>query len=99
MAEVTYTSCHVADLSPGKGRGLMLLGLDITVGASGRTVTTGLTEISGLGWAVEDGAVDIATQSCTFAISGGTITVYEGKISDYTFADNAVRLIAMGVVR
>ena len=99
MAEVTYTACHAANLTPGKGRGLTLLGLNITLAASGGTVTTGLTEISGVGWAVEDAAVDANTQSVTVAISGGVVTVYEGKLSDYVFAANPIRLLIMGVVR
>lgn len=99
MAEVTWTACHAADLTPAKGRGLKLLGLDITTAATGDTITTGLTEVSGMSFLVEDAAADANSCSCAFAISGGTITIYVGKYNDYADAASSVRLLVMGVVR
>lgn len=100
MVEVTWTACHSAKLIPHKGRGLVLLGLDITMAATGDTLTTGLTEISGAGWAYEDAALDINSGAVLAAISGGTITLYSGKISDPTAdASGPTRLLVMGTVR
>ena len=98
-AEVTWTACHAASLTPAKGRGLKLLGLDITTAATADTVTTGLTEISGLSFLVEDAAADIASCACAFGISGGTISVYVGKYTDYADVASSIRLLVMGVVR
>ena len=100
MAEATWTSCHSAKLKTNKGRGLVLLGLDITPAATADFITTGLTEISGVGWAMEDAALDIASAFIVGAISGGTLTIYNAKISDTaTDASGPMRLLIMGVVR
>lgn len=100
MTEVDFTAMHVADLTHGKGRGMKLIGCDLTLTDS-ETLTTGLSEISGVSYVVESAAVN-GDLPLLFvkSVSGGTITFLFSEVGTYTnMTDREVRVMAMGVLR
>lgn len=99
MAEVDITYLHTADLNPSKGRGIKLIGADIQPDTN-ETFTTGLSEISGMGYVVESDSVGATLPLLAVQISSGTITFEVGDIDAYgACVGQSFRLLVMGVVR
>lgn len=94
MTEVAYADggYNVVHL----GRGKAMVGIIATVASSGLTITTGFKRVTGISYGVIDAAVDADTQIHAFGLSGGEVTVYTGKVDDYTAASGTSHFILMG---
>lgn len=100
MAETTITTQHVASVTPGKGRGMKLISAYLQADTN-ETLTTGLSEISGVGFCpVEATDVDADSHTIAVQISGGTITFEVGKIGAYAGVTGLYTYVmVMGVSR
>lgn len=94
MVEVAYIAGGY-DMVP-LGRGKALIGMQCTVASSGLTVSTGLKRIVGLGYMVEDTAVDADTQVLAFGTDVGELTVYTGDAVDHTAISVVAHLLITG---
>lgn len=94
MAENTYDSSGFNMVHLGRGKAIV--GISCSATSDGGTLTMGFKRITGIGYGVIDAAVDVDTSIAAFGVSGGVLTVYNGKVGAYAGTTDAMHFIVMG---